>query len=64
MRNYKHENGSESIALHVIAVVAGVAMMVVGLGLCVTMVLLPVGLPLGLLGLGLCILGLTPGLRK
>jgi hypothetical protein len=38
-------------------------MMVLGVGLSVTMVLLPLGIPLGLAGLILCIGGLTPSWR-
>jgi hypothetical protein len=63
MKTNNQEKGSESILLHAGAVVGGIAMMVLGVGLSVTMVLLPVGIPLGLAGLGLCILGLTPGWR-
>ncbi|HKI19820.1 MAG TPA: hypothetical protein VKA15_18170 [Isosphaeraceae bacterium] len=43
---------------HTIAVVVGLALMIVGLGLSVTMVLLPIGLPVGLAGLLLCAWGL------
>jgi len=43
---------------HTIAVVLGVLLMIVGLGLGVTMVALPIGLPLGLGGLLLCMWGL------
>jgi hypothetical protein len=64
MSNNNQEKGSESIALHAGAVVGGTVMMVLGVGLSVTMVLLPIGIPLGLAGLGLCIWGLTPGWRK
>ena len=42
---------------HTIAVVAGLVLMVVGLGLGVTIVLLPIGLPLGLAGLLLVLWG-------
>ncbi len=54
----------EGIAFHLAAIVAGAVMMVLGVGLSVTMVLLPIGLPLGLVGLGVLIWGLTPGLRR
>jgi hypothetical protein len=47
-----------------VAIIAGLMMMVLGLGLGVTMVLLPVGLPLGLIGLVVLIWGLTPGWRR
>jgi hypothetical protein len=45
------ENEPDGIALHLAAIIAGVAMMILGVGLSVTMVLLPVGIPLGLAGL-------------
>jgi hypothetical protein len=64
MNNNNQEKGSESIALHLGAVVVGIMMMVLGVGLSVTMVLLPVGIPLGLAGLGVFIWGLTPGWRR
>jgi hypothetical protein len=43
---------------HTLAVVAGLVLMIVGVGMGVTMVLLPIGLPMGLAGLLLCIWGL------
>ena len=43
---------------HAVVAVIGLAMMVVGLGLGVTMVLLPFGLVIGLLGLAVLISGL------
>jgi hypothetical protein len=64
MRNNNQEKGSESIALHAAAIIGGMVMMVLGVGLSVTMVLLPIGIPLGLAGLGVFIWGLTPGLRR
>ena len=42
----------ENLAAHVVAMVVGFAMMVTGLGMGVTMILIPVGVPLGLVGLG------------
>ncbi len=42
---------SEHFLVRAAAVVLGVAMMVSGLGMGVTMVLLPIGIPLGLIGL-------------
>lgn len=42
----------ENLAVHVAAIVAGSAMMVAGVGMGVTMILIPVGVPLGLVGLG------------
>jgi hypothetical protein len=64
MKNLDTDTKPEGIAFHLAAIVAGLLMMVLGLGLSVTMVLLPVGLPLGLAGLVLFIWGLTPGLRR
>jgi hypothetical protein len=46
------------------AILAGVVLMVLGMGLSVTMVLLPVGIPVGLIGLGVFIWGMTPGWRR
>jgi hypothetical protein len=43
---------------HVLAIVVGFVLMVLGLGLGVTMIMLPVGLVLGLIGLALFIGGL------
>ena len=44
---------------HAFFVVAGFVLMVVGLGLGVTMVMLPVGIVLGLLGLAMFVGGMT-----
>jgi hypothetical protein len=62
--NSDQEKKPESIALHLGAIILGVIMMVLGVGLSVTMVLLPIGIPLGLVGLGVFILGMTPGWRR
>jgi hypothetical protein len=43
---------------HVAALVVGFAMMVAGLGLGVTMIMLPVGLVIGLLGVAVFVTGL------
>jgi hypothetical protein len=53
--------GSFLVALfeHAFFVIAGFVLMVVGLGLSVTMIMLPVGLTLGLLGLAMFIGGMT-----
>jgi archaellum biogenesis protein FlaJ (TadC family) len=48
----------ESVLEHVAAVIIGFVMMVVGLGLGVTMIMLPVGIVIGLLGVALFIGGL------
>jgi hypothetical protein len=64
MRNKQQSNSQDGIAIHLAAIIVGVVMMVLGVGLSVTMVLLPIGIPLGLAGLGVFIWGLTPGWRK
>ena len=64
MSNGDREKKADGVAFHLAAIVIGLAMMVLGLGLGVTMVLLPIGLPVGILGLGILIWGLTPGLRR
>ena len=43
---------------HVLAIVVGFALMVVGLGLGVTMIMLPVGLVIGLIGLAMFVGGI------
>ncbi len=43
---------------HTAAVVIGIVMMIVGLGLGVTMVMLPVGITIGLLGVAVLVAGL------
>jgi high-affinity Fe2+/Pb2+ permease len=47
----------ESLAGHIAAVVIGAAMMIGGVGMGVTMILIPVGVPVGLVGLGLFLWG-------
>jgi hypothetical protein len=64
MSTNDQDNKPDRIVYHLGAIVAGLVLMVLGVGLSVTMVLLPVGLPLGLLGFGIFIWGLTPGWRK
>ena len=49
---------TESVLGHVAAVIIGFVMMVVGLGLGVTMIMLPVGLVIGLLGVAVFVGGL------
>jgi hypothetical protein len=49
----------ENVLVHIAAIVVGLVMMVVGLGMGVTIMLLPVALPLGLIGLGIFIWGVT-----
>ena len=49
---------------HTLFVVAGFVLMVLGLGLGVTMIMLPVGLVIGLLGLAMFVGGLTVRLNR
>ena len=49
---------TESVFGHLAAVVLGVVMMIVGLGLGVTMIMLPVGVVVGLVGVALVVAGL------
>lgn len=49
---------AEGILGHVAAVIAGLVMMVIGLGLGVTMIMLPVGVVIGLAGVALVVTGL------
>jgi hypothetical protein len=49
---------TEGVLWHIVAVIVGFVMMVVGLGLGVTMVLLPVGIVIGLLGVAIFVGGL------
>jgi hypothetical protein len=64
MKKSDQDSQPDGIAFHLAAVIAGLVMMVLGVGLSVTMVLLPVGIPLGLAGFGVLIWGLTPGWRR
>ena len=64
MKNINHDEKPVGIPLHLAAIIGGMVLMVLGVGLSVTMVLLPIGIPLGLVGLGVFIWGLTPGLRR
>ena len=61
----KHELPGQELAkvtgaifVHLIAMVAGFAMMIVGVGMGVSLVLLPVGIPVGIIGLLAFIWGL------
>jgi hypothetical protein len=47
------------IAGHLAAIVAGVILMILGVGMGVTIVMLPVGIPIGLVGLFLVIWGVA-----
>jgi hypothetical protein len=48
----------ENVAGHVAAIIIGAAMMIGGLGMGVTMILIPVGVPVGLVGLGIFLWGI------
>ncbi len=60
----KHEIGKELAKVagvlcgHAAAIVGGVILMLTGLGMGVSIVLLPFGIPVGLIGLGLFLWGL------
>jgi len=49
---------TEAVFAHVLAIVVGFIMMVLGLGLGVTMIMLPVGVVVGLAGAALFVAGL------
>jgi hypothetical protein len=49
---------TESLIGHIAAIILGFVMMVVGLGLGVTMIMLPAGLVIGLLGAAIFVAGL------
>jgi hypothetical protein len=51
------ETGSK-IAIHTLAFIVGLVLVVTGLGLSVTMVGLPLGIPIGLAGVLVCLWGL------
>ena len=55
---------AQLVLAHAAAVVVGFALMVFGLGLGVTMVMLPVGLVVGLFGVGAFVWGLLGHLGK
>ena len=55
---YRWFRVTEVVLVHVAAIVVGFIMMVLGLGLGVTMIMLPVGLIVGLAGAALVIAGL------
>jgi hypothetical protein len=55
---------TESALGHIVAVIVGFVMMVVGLGLGVTMILLPVGIVIGLLGVAIFVGGLFAHLNQ
>jgi hypothetical protein len=55
-----NQNKSDHLVLHLIAIMVGLPMMLIGVGLSVTMVLLPIGIPIALLSFAVLGWGLTP----
>lgn len=55
---------AERVVGHILAIVVGLVLMVVGLGLGVTMLALPLGVPVGLVGLLVFIWGLAVWQKK
>ena len=55
-----HHPGARLLSFfeHAAAVVVGLVLMIVGLGLGVTMIMLPVGIVIGLLGVAILVMGL------
>ena len=58
MNNHQLTETGSKIASHLLAVVAGVIMILIGLLLSVPMVGLPLGIPIGLAGVLICLWGL------
>jgi hypothetical protein len=61
---YRWFRVTEVVLVHVAAIVVGFIMMVLGLGLGVTMIMLPVGLVIGLAGAALFIAGLFAHINR
>ena len=55
---------TEAVFAHVLAIVVGFIMMVLGLGLGVTMIMLPVGVVVGLAGAALFVAGLFAHINR
>ena len=55
---------TESVLGHIAAVIIGFVMMVVGLGLGVTMIMLPVGIVIGLIGVAIFVGGLFARIKQ
>lgn len=60
----KVERGLGTFVSHTAAIVIGFLLMAVGLGMGVTVFMLPVGIPLGLLGLGMFLWGMFERAKK
>jgi high-affinity Fe2+/Pb2+ permease len=52
------------IAGHMVAMILGFTLMLIGMGMGVTMVLLPLGLPIGIVGVLLFVWGLSTQIRS
>jgi high-affinity Fe2+/Pb2+ permease len=57
MRDAVHTG--EVVLGHILAIVAGLILMLVGIGMGVTITLIPIGVPVGVVGLGIFIWGVT-----
>jgi hypothetical protein len=64
MATNNEDRRPDGIAMHLVAIIAGIGLMLLGVGLSVTMVLLPIGVPLGLTGLAVLVWGATPSSRQ
>ncbi|CAN5907891.1 hypothetical protein BH23PLA1_BH23PLA1_26360 [soil metagenome] len=62
MRNMDQTGGR--IAGHMVALILGFTLMLVGMGMGVTMVLLPLGLPIGLVGFLMFLWGLNAQIQR
>ncbi|MHC4959203.1 MAG: hypothetical protein ACYTGN_12615 [Planctomycetota bacterium] len=51
-------HAGESVLLHVAAIVGGLALMILGVAMGVTIALIPLGVPIGFLGFGMILWGL------
>jgi len=60
----KLEHGLGGLLSHTAAILVGFVLMAIGLGMGVTVFMLPVGVPLGLLGLGMFLWGMFEHARR
>jgi hypothetical protein len=58
MSNHQLAETGGKVATHILAVIAGVILVVIGLFLSVPMIGLPLGIPIGLAGVLVCLWGL------
>ena len=54
----------ESVLIHMTAIIVGFVMMVIGLGLGVTMIMLPIGIVVGLIGAAVFVAGLFARVKR